>query len=325
MIENKRVLITGAAGFIGSHLTEAMLENNNHVVLVDNFNDYYPNKEEQLTEILTNYDENKDYDLIKGDLLDVSIFKEIGFNYDIIFHLAAQPGVRYSIENAGKVTHNNIVSTVNTFEHGRKCKDLEKIVFASSSSIYGNPQYTPLDEEHPKNPISPYAVSKLCCEIYADYYYREYALPITSLRFYTVYGIRGRPDMAIRKFFNSILRNEEIIIFGDGEQLRDFTFVSDIINGLILGAEKKESNGEIFNLGCSNPISVNMLVDKMYDIAGKSKKVKYIEKQQGDVDITYSNTEKARKMLNYIPSVDIDEGLRIQYNWQKNQSSINNP
>ncbi|MFX1236908.1 MAG: GDP-mannose 4,6-dehydratase, partial [Promethearchaeota archaeon] len=115
------------------------------------------------------------------------------------------------------------------------------------------------------------------------------------------------------------------IIFGDGEQLRDFTFVSDIINGLILGAEKKESNGEIFNLGCSNPISVNMLVDKMYDIAGKSKKVKYIEKQQGDVDITYSNTEKARKMLNYIPSVDIDEGLRIQYNWQKNQSSINNP
>jgi len=155
----------------------------------------------------------------------------------------------------------------------------------------------------------------LCGEIYANYYYREYNLPTTSLRFYTVYGPRGRPDMSIRKFFTLMLKDKEILIYGSGEQLRDFTYVSDIIDGLILACENDASNGEVFNLGVSNPISVNNLVKKMYEITNKPEKVKYIDKQQGDVDVTYSNIDKARNLLNFKPKIGIDKGLINQYQW----------
>ena len=316
MIKSKSILITGGAGFIGTHLFEKLIQEDNYITIIDNFNDYYSGKEEQLIEITKLYDNKKDFNLIRGDLLDKSIYNALDYDIDIIFHLAAQAGVRYSIENAVEVTNNNIVSTVNILEYSLN-HNVKKVVYASSTSVYGNPIYTPLDEDHPKNPISPYAVSKLCCELYADLYYREYELPTTSLRFYTVYGPRGRPDMAIRKFFNLILNNKTITIYGDGTQLRDFTYVLDIVNGLILAGEKSEDNGEIFNLGCSNPVTVNELVTKMYEIADKPKKIKNIEKQQGDVDVTYSNTEKAKKILNYIPQVYIDEGLNHTFEWVK--------
>jgi nucleoside-diphosphate-sugar epimerase len=318
MIKNKSILITGGAGFIGTHLFEKLIIDNNFIIILDNFDEYYKGKDTQLSELTKKYEESKDYKLIRGDLLNDSIFNEIECEIDIIFHLAAKAGVRYSIENPSEVTKNNMVSTVKIYDYAQ-INNIKKVIYASSSSVYGNPIYTPVDETHPKNPISPYAVSKLCGEIYADFYFREYGLPVTSLRFYTVYGPRGRPDMAIRKFFNLILQDKEIMIYGDGEQLRDFTYVSDIVDGLILAAEKKESIGEVFNLGCSNPIKLNQLIDKMYSIANKPKKLKYIEKQKGDVDITYSNTEKAKKILNYIPKTDIDEGLRITFDWQKNK------
>ena len=321
MIKNKNILITGGAGFIGSNLFELLVQEGNFITIIDNFNDYYPGKEEQLKNITKLYDNKKDYDLIKGDLLNTSIYDQIKYAPDIIFHLAAQAGVRYSIVNPAEVTNNNIVGTMNIFEYAAKC-NIKKVIFASSSSVYGNPIYTPLDEDHPKNPISPYAISKLAGEFYADYYFREFNLPVCSLRFYTVYGPRGRPDMAMRKFFDLILKDKEITIYGDGEQIRDFTYISDILNGLILSAEKKESIGQIFNLGCSNPMKVNHLVDKMYEIANKPKKVKYIEKQQGDVEITYSNIKKATNLLGFYPKVKIDEGLKKTYEWQKNYLTL---
>jgi UDP-glucose 4-epimerase len=316
MIKNKNILITGGAGFIGTHLFEKLIKENNYIIIIDNFNRYYSGKEAQLKEVTKNYNLPAQYNLIRGNLLEKSIFKQIDSEIDIIFHLAAQAGVRYSIENASEVSNNNIISTVNIYEYALR-NNVKKVVYASSSSVYGNPIYTPLDENHPKNPISPYAVSKLCGEIYADLYFREYKLPVTSLRFYTVYGPRGRPDMAIRKFFNLILEDKEITIYGTGKQLRDFTYISDLIDGLILAGENKNSIGEVFNLGCSNPISVDELVEKMYSIANKSKRIRYIEKQKGDVDITYSNTEKARKILKYNPKVNIDEGLTKTFDWQK--------
>ena len=318
MIKNKNILITGGAGFIGSNLFKQLMQQDNKITIIDNFNNYYLGKEEQLSEITAEFNASQDYNIIKGDLLDKTIFDEIKCDIDIIFHLAAQAGVRYSIVNPAEVTNNNIVSTVNIFEYATKC-NIKKISFASSSSVYGNPIYSPLDEDHPKNPISPYAVTKLAGEFYADYYFREHNLPICSLRFYTVYGPRGRPDMAIRKFFDLILKDKEITIYGDGEQIRDFTYISDILNGLLLSTERNESKGQIFNLGCSNPIKVNDLVDKMYNIANKTKKVKYIEKQQGDVEITYSNIKKATNILDYYPKVKIDEGLQKTYEWQKNK------
>jgi UDP-glucose 4-epimerase len=248
--------------------------------------------------------------------LDKSILDGIEINIDYIFHLAAQAGVRFSISNSAEVSKNNIITTVNLLDYAVK-NDVKKFIYASSSSVYGNPLYTPVDEEHPKNPISPYAVSKLCGEIYANYYYREEGLNTTSLRFYTVYGPRGRPDMAIRKFFERMIRNQEIIIYGDGEQLRDFTYVSDIVDGLILAAESNNANGQEFNLGFSKPVKVNDLISKMYEITEKPKKIKNVEKQVGDVDVTHSNTEKATKMLNYVPKVPIDEGLLKTFEWEK--------
>ncbi|MFX0072986.1 MAG: GDP-mannose 4,6-dehydratase [Candidatus Hermodarchaeota archaeon] len=317
MIKNKNILITGGAGFIGTHLFEKLVVNDNFIIIIDNFNDYYAGKEVQLENIIKNYEESRDYKVIKGDLVNKLTYNEINCEIDLIFHLASQAGVRFSMENASEVSYNNIISTVNVYEYALH-NNVKKVVYASSSSVYGNPIYTPLDENHPKNPISPYAVSKLSGEIYADLYYREYGLPVTTMRFYTVYGPRGRPDMAIRKFFDLMLQDKKIIIYGNGEQLRDFTYISDIIDGLILAGENKQSNGEIFNLGCSNPISVNQLVGKMYSITSKTRKIEYINKQKGDVEITYSNTEKAKRILNFNPEIDIDEGLRRTFEWHKN-------
>jgi len=316
MLKNKCILVTGAAGFIGSSLTERLLKHDNLLILVDNFNDYYPGKEKQLNEILSEYSQNKDYKLIRGDLVNHSTLTNIKDEIDYVFHLAAQAGVRYSINNSSAVTYNNIVSTVNVFEYSIKIPSIQKVIYASSSSVYGNPVYTPVDEEHPKNPISPYAVTKLCGETYADLYYKEYNLPITSLRFYTVYGPRGRPDMAIRKFFNLMRQNKEIFIYGNGTQKRDFTYISDIIDGLILAGEKVSAKGEIFNLGGSSPIEVNELVEKMYRITKFQKKIRYIEKQKGDVELTHSDISKARKLLGFSPKVKIDVGLKNQYKWQ---------
>ncbi len=314
MIKNKNILITGGAGFIGSHLVENLLRHENYIVIIDNFNDYYAGKEENIKEVTKNYEKSKNYDIIQGDLLDLSVYQQINCDIEIIFHIAAIPGVRYSIQNAEKVTRNNISGSINIFEYAMK-NNVKKIVFSSSSSVYGNPIFTPVEENHPKNPISPYAVSKLCNELHADYYFRENNLPITSLRFYTVYGPRGRPDMAIRKFFNKIIQNQPINIYGDGKQLRDFTYISDIVNGIILAGESKNSMGEIFNLGCSSPISVNQLVDKMYSVANKPKNVKYIGKQKGDVEITYADIMKAKKILGFRPQINIDEGLQKTYDW----------
>ena len=314
-MRNKNVLVTGGAGFIGSHLFERLIENDNFIVIIDNFSDYDSEKEKNLLDITKDYEIKKDYRLIRENLIDKSIFKNINHDIDVIFHLAAIPGVRYSIQNAELVTKNNIISTVNVFEYALEI-GVKKVVYASSSSVYGNPIYTPVDEKHPTNPISPYAVSKLCSEFYADYYFREYNLPVTSLRFYTVYGPRGRLDMAIRKFFNNILQNRSIKIFGDGNQIRDFTYISDIVDGLILAAEKKQSSGEIFNLGCSNPISLNQLIERIYKIADKPNKIDYLEKQKGDVEITHSNIEKAKKILRFNPKVNIDDGLNKTYEWQ---------
>jgi UDP-glucose 4-epimerase len=320
MIKSKKVLVTGGAGFIGITLCQKLLREGNLVVVMDNFNEYYGGKEERLSGVLSEFEQGKEYFVHNKDLIYPTVFNQMDLDFDYIFHLAAQAGVRYSMQNPVEVTKNNVESSVNVFEYACKLSS-KKVIYASSSSVYGNPIYTPLDEKHPKNPISPYAVSKLTGEIYADYYFRQKGLPVTSLRFYTVYGPRQRPDMAIRKFFNLMLQDKEIMIYGDGEQLRDFTYISDIVNGLILAAESPNSAGEIFNLGCSNPIKVIELVSKMYEISGKKQKLKFMEKQEGDVDVTHSDITKAKDVLGYTPKVFIDEGLQKTFEWQSKFSA----
>jgi nucleoside-diphosphate-sugar epimerase len=321
MLNNKRVLITGAAGFIGSYLTKALLECDNFLILVDNFNEYYSGKEDRLNAILENYESKKNYVILKDDILDPKLYEKLDPNIEYIFHLAAYANVRYSIKHASDVSNTNIIGTVNLLEFAKKIKELSRFIFASSSSVYGNPLYTPCDEEHPKNPISPYAISKLASEIYTNYYYNQFQVPITNLRFYTVYGPNGRPDMAIGKFFNQIFYNKPVTIFGTGEQLRDFTYISDIIDGILLSSENEEAIGETFNLGYSNPISVNDLIKIIYELTGAQKNVRYEEPQMGDVDITHSKIEKAKKILNYDPKISIHKGLKKCYSWIKERKS----
>ena len=317
MLNNKKILITGAAGFIGSYLTKALLEHNNYLILVDNFNEYYSGKEDRLNAVLENYVSKKDFILLKEDILDPKLYEKLDQNIGYIFHLAAYANVRYSIKYASEVSKNNIVGTVNLLEFAKQIKDLRRFVFASSSSVYGNPLYTPCDEDHPKNPISPYAISKLAGEIYTNYYYNQFHIPITNLRFYTVYGPNGRPDMAIGKFFDLMLQNKPITIYGTGEQLRDFTYISDIISGMILSSENEDAIGESFNLGFSDPISVNKLVDIIYNLTEVKKNIQFEKPQMGDVDITHSKIEKARDILGYNPKVDIHEGLKKCFAWIK--------
>jgi UDP-glucose 4-epimerase len=316
MLQKQNIMITGGAGFIGSHLAETLLGTNNYVSIIDNFRESREEKKNILQNILESYQEGTDFNIIEGSLLNPEIFEKIDKNIDLIFHLAAIAGVRYSLLNPTEITENNICSTVNIFEYSRKC-GIKKVVFASSSSVYGNPIYTPVDEDHPKNPISPYAVSKLACEYYCDYYFREYSIPSTWLRFYTVYGPWGRKDMAIRKFIERVLKGEEIVIYGDGEQLRDFTYISDIVDGLILAAENEKADGEAFNLGCGNPISVNELVNKIYKITDRPKNVKYIDAKKGDVRVTHSDITKAQVKLGFSPKVNIDQGIKNTYEWEK--------
>jgi UDP-glucose 4-epimerase len=317
MLKNKKILITGAAGFIGSYLTKALLEHNNYLILVDNFNEYYPGKEDRLNVVLEDYDFEKDFILLKEDILDPKLYEKLDQNIGYIFHLAAHANVRHSIEHASEVSSTNIIGTVNILEFAKQIKDLRRFVFASSSSVYGNPLYTPCDEDHPKNPISPYAISKLAGEIYTNYYHNQFHIPITNLRFYTVYGPNGRPDMAIGKFFNLMLQNKPITIYGTGEQLRDFTYISDIISGMVLSSENEDAIGESFNLGFSDPISVNKLVDIMYNLTEAEKDIQFEKPQMGDVDITHSKIEKARKILGYSPKINIREGLKICFTWIK--------
>ncbi len=317
MLNNKRVLITGAAGFIGSYLADTLLQHNNFLILVDDFNTFYSGKEERINAILENYEPKKDYILLKDDILNPNLYNKLDANFDYIFHLAAQAGVRYSINHASEVSRTNIIGTVNLLEFAKNCNTLQRFIFASSSSVYGNPLYTPCDEAHPKNPISPYAVSKLASEIYTNYYYYQFQIPITNLRFYTVYGPNGRPDMAIGKFFNQIFTNKPLTVFGTGEQLRDFTYISDIIDGIILSSEIEAAVGETFNLGYSDPISINNLIRIIYELTGAQRNVRYEEPQMGDVEITHSKIEKAQKILNYNPKINIHEGLGKYYTWIK--------
>jgi len=321
MLKNKKILITGAAGFIGSYLTQNLLKNNNFLILVDNFNDYYSGKEDRLNTILDNYESRKNYVLLKDDILNPKLYEQLPTNLEYIFHLAAQAGVRYSIKHASEVATVNIIGTVNLLEYAKSLEDLRRFVFASSSSVYGNPRYVPCDEDHPKNPISPYSISKLAAEIYVNYYYNQFSIPTTNLRFYTVYGPNGRPDMAIEKFFNLMLQNKPITIYGTGKQLRDFTYISDIINGIISSSETEHAIGETFNLGFSNPISVNELVHIMQTLTQTPTKVQYEKPQMGDVDITHSKIDKAKKILNYHPKVSIQEGLKKYYTWMQEKKS----
>lgn len=300
-----RSLVTGCAGFIGSHLTERLLEEGHEVTGIDCFTDYYSReiKENNLKNALG----NKKFNFIEKDIVDLQEFPEV----DYVFHQAAQAGVRASWGKSFEIyTRYNILATQKLLEYYKE-RDLKKFVYASSSSIYGNVDELPIREETPKKPFSPYGVTKLAAENLCNLYYMNYGMPTASLRYFTVYGPRQRPDMAIAKFVNAAMNGGVIEVYGDANQTRDFTYISDAVNANFLAA-KSDVRGESFNIGGGSRISVNDLVMLIKDAVGKDVQVRHIEEQKGDVRDTYADTTRARKLIGYVPKVGIKDGI-IKY------------
>ncbi|MBP2029949.1 UDP-glucose 4-epimerase [Methanohalophilus levihalophilus] len=303
-----KALVTGCAGFIGSHITESLLEKGIEVVGIDCFTDYYPRRYKENN--LKNAQKNKNFTLFEEDILSLEEFPEV----DYIFHQAAQAGVRKSWgSDFSQYTSDNILVTQKLLEY-YKNKSIKKFVYASSSSVYGDAGL-PMKEDLLLKPVSPYGVTKLAAENLCYLYYKNYGIPTVSLRYFTVYGPRQRPEMAIHLFVKAILGNELITVYGDGKQTRDFTYVSDIVDAN-LKAAFGDVEGEVFNVGGGTKISVNELIRILEENIGMTANVEYIEKQKGDVNDTLADSNKIR-ILGWEPSVKIHEGIGNFVKWYK--------
>lgn len=316
-----KVLITGAAGFIGSHLSEKLLKLGHQVVGMDNFDPFYARniKEDNLKSAL----QNPLFTFHELDITLASDFDKWPDKIDVVVHLAAKAGVRPSIENPEAYLKTNIIGTLNILEYMRKI-DCNNLVFASSSSVYGNNTKIPFEEsDSTDHPISPYAASKKSCELLIYNYHKLYQFNCINLRFFTVFGPRQRPDLAIHKFVKKISSNEPIEVYGQGDTARDYTFVDDTINGIEESINYIHTNQNIFetiNLGNNTPISLKVLIQKIETHLGTKAKLNFQPMQDGDVDITFSSIEKAKKLLDYNPSTSMDEGLEKFITWYKNSN-----
>ncbi len=303
----KKLLITGIAGFIGSSLTEKLI-NNYSIVGIDDFNDYYAPyiKEKNIISFL----KNPHFKLHRGDIRNQKLLRRIFAEnkIDKIIHLAARAGVRPSLIDPALYMSTNVIGT-NLLLEAAKNNKIKQFIFASSSSVYGNNDQVPFSESDPAEyPISPYAISKIAGEKLCWFYHHTYGLPVTILRFFSVYGPKGRPDMAPYIFTKNILNHKPIEVYGNGSQARDFTFIDDIVNGIIKSLHKTFSF-EIINLGNSYPISVKELIKTIENVTGKKAKIRFRDERKGDVEKTFANIAKAKKMLNWEPKMKIKEGI----------------
>lgn len=315
------IIVTGAAGFIGSHLIEQLLGLNNHVVGIDNFDAFYPRDIKQ--ENLKNALQSALFSFHELDITNSNDFAKWPEKVDVIVHLAAKAGVRPSIENPEAYLNTNIMGTLNILEYMRRV-GCDKLVCASSSSIYGNNKKIPFEETDPTDqPISPYAVSKKTGELLIYNYHKLYDFNCINLRFFTVFGPRQRPDLAIHKFVKKIIMNEPIDVYGKGDTARDYTYVEDTISGIIAAIGYLQENQMVFetiNLGNNNPIGLLDLIQKIENHLGLKSKLNFLPMQEGDVDITFSSIDKARRLLGYNPNTTIDDGLKKFIDWYKNKN-----
>lgn len=299
-----KVLVTGAAGFIGSNLAEALCQKGYNVIGVDCFTDYYPRKIKESN--LAGLKNEQKFEFIEENLCNCDISRLLK-GVSVVYHEAAQAGVRYSWDHFQNYIDNNIIATQRLLEACKK--DKPRVVFASSSSVYGNATELPVRETTPLNPISPYGVTKVACEEMLKIYHEAHGIPAAILRYFTVYGPRQRPDMAINIFAHQILAGKEFTLFGDGSQSRDFTYVDDISAGTIAAGESSKKF-ETYNLGGGSTITVKKLVDTLGELLGKKPKYKMIEEQKGDVRHTHADISKAGAQLGYKPKTGIAAGLR---------------
>jgi len=312
-----KVLVTGGAGFIGSHICERLLAEDNEVVCLDNFDPYYdPNlKHENIKSLL----DNDGFRLVDGDILNYKLVRRIvRKDIDYVFHYAAQAGVRASIKDPCKANETNVIGTLNVL---LAClnSQVKRIINASSSSVYGRVTPLPFTEIHPTMPMSPYGVSKLAAEHYCRVFSEVWGLKITSLRLFTVYGARMRPDLAISIFTQKALNGRTIEIFGNGNKTRDFTHVSDIVDANMLAIKRKNSG--VYNIGGGHRISIRQLVNAIVKITKSNSSIRYTHSQEGDAFDTEADTEKAARELGYSPKVTIEQGIKGYCEYVVNNNS----
>lgn len=326
---NKKILVTGAAGFIGYHLSRELLSKGCRIVGCDNLNDYYPVslKEDRLKEL----EKSDRFKFYKGDIADKAFMENIFIEHEpeIVINLAAQAGVRYSIDNPDAYIQSNIIGFYNILECCRHYP-VEHLVYASSSSVYGANKKVPFSvEDKVDNPVSLYAATKKSNELLAYSYSKLYDVPTTGLRFFTVYGPFGRPDMAYFKFANKISRGEKIQIYNNGDMLRDFTFIDDIVKGIvnILPNEPKETETgaryKVYNIGNNTPVKLMDFIQVLEKNLGKEAEKEFLPMQPGDVYQTYADVTDLMNDFDFKPSTTIDEGLKKFVEWYKTYYDMN--
>jgi len=309
----KRIIVTGGAGFIGSNICDYLLKNGHEVVCVDNFDDYYDPKikRNNIEHALT----HPSYTLIEEDIKKTEkILEQIHGNFDAIIHLAAKAGVRYSLKHPVGYEESNVVGTKKILELAVK-KNIKQFVFASSSSIYGNSKAPFKEDNIDLKPISPYAQTKLLSEKTCKEYAESGKIRFISLRFFSVYGPRLRPDLVMNKIAASIYQNKELNVFGDGKASRDYTYVDDIIQGIIKSLDYTKSNYEIFNLGNGNPIKLIDIIEMFESASSKKVNAVFTDSIQGESSITWADNSKAIKLLNFEPETEIKNGIQNFINW----------
>jgi UDP-glucuronate 4-epimerase len=317
----KTVLVTGGAGFIGSHLCERLIGRGDCVVCYDSFDPYYEpwRKEQNLAAIRR----DPCFNLVRGDIRDAEQLDKVMTHFAVshVVHLAARAGVRPSLEEPALYQQVNVCGTTNVLEAARRV-GIGQVVMASSSSVYGANTKTPFHEDDPVlQPISPYAASKRATELIAFTYSHLYGMDVLCHRFFTVYGPRQRPDMAISKFVHRVLRGEPIEMYGDGTTRRDYTFIEDIVDGLVASVDRARGLGfQIFNLGNSQTVMLGELIAAIGRAAGCVPDIRPRPEQPGDVKITYASIEKAARLLDYRPATGIEEGIAHYVSWLRANS-----
>lgn len=311
------VLVTGAAGFIGSHTCERLLAMGRNVVGVDSFTDYYSRDIKEKN--LSTFDGNPRFTLHELDLADVTTAGALDLldGVDTVIHLAAQPGVRGSWGHQFGTYLRNNVQVTQTLLEASKAADITAFVYASSSSVYGDTDVLPMREDAICRPYSPYGVTKLAGENLCHLYHRNFGVPTVSLRFFTVYGPRQRPDMAFHKFCKAIVDGSPIQVFGDGAQTRDFTFVSDIVSGIV--SAESAPPGTIANLGGGSRVTVLQTLEALFEVAGVRVPIDLVNTSPGDVRDTSADLAAAKRAIDYAPQVPLPQGLAEEFRWYVSQ------
>ena len=307
------VLVTGCAGFIGSHLCEALLNRGDSVIGIDRMTDNYSIKVKHKN--LSLFERHPKFTYHPGNLIDIDLLPILE-QVDCVFHTAGQPGVRSSWGSHFETyLENNILATQRILESIKLLNKSIRLIYSSSSSIYGNADCLPVTETTLPRPYSPYGTTKLAAEHLCHLYQQNYQVPTVSLRYFTVYGPRQRPDMGFHIFIKAMLNNQTISVLGDGLQTRDFTFVGDIIQANLLAAEKSVE-GEVFNIGGGSHRSLMDVFTILQNVSGIQPRLEFRSAEKGDVRDTWADTRKAQTTLGFHPQVDLQEGLRQQFAWE---------